>query len=328
MLHVLTPESFQDPRAAARRAGRLPRRRLRARRLRDLDAAAVPAGAGDAGRRDSGRRVADARRDGGRAAARDRGRDLLRAPARGPSARACSRCSRRSSCARRSTSSASWSSCSSRRRSARPLPVFLVTVNTYAGLTDDPVAWLRALLVPWLIAGLPLAAMCLRMVRATLPEILAQDFVRTATAKGVTPRRITLLAHAAGRPARDDLARRRLRPDPDRQRDPRRGRVRHPGHLPADPERGRPAQLPGAAGDRDRRRDPRRRLQRARRHRCWPRWTRACGSPAERAAVAEEAAGRAVVGQFGGPHDPRRALARPAARPGPCRCPSSPGRSR
>ena len=31
-------------------------------------------------------------------------------------------------------------------------------------------------------------------------------------------------------------------------------------------------------------------------------------APAERAAVAEEAAGRAVVGQFGRPHDARRAL--------------------
>ena len=73
-----------------------------------------------------------------------------------------------------------------------PLPVSLVTVNTYAGVTDDPLAWLRALLVPWLVAGLPLAAMCLRMVRSTLPEVFAQDFVRTATAKGLKPRRITM----------------------------------------------------------------------------------------------------------------------------------------
>lgn len=73
-----------------------------------------------------------------------------------------------------------------------PIPIFLVTTNTYAGLTDDPVAWLRALLVPWLVAGAPLAAMCLRMVRATLPDIAAQDFVRTATAKGLRPRQITL----------------------------------------------------------------------------------------------------------------------------------------
>ena len=34
--------------------------------------------------------------------------------------------------------------------------------------------------------------MCLRMVRATLPEVLDEDFVRTATAKGLTPRQVTL----------------------------------------------------------------------------------------------------------------------------------------
>jgi peptide/nickel transport system permease protein len=74
-----------------------------------------------------------------------------------------------------------------------PVPIPLVTVNSYQGLSEDPVAWLRALLVPWFVAGLPLAAQCLRMVRATLPEVFIQDYVRTATAKGLAPRRITLL---------------------------------------------------------------------------------------------------------------------------------------
>lgn len=73
-----------------------------------------------------------------------------------------------------------------------PIPVFLVTTNTYAGLTDDPVTWLRSLVVPWIVAGLPLAAMCLRMIRGTLPEVMSEDFVRTATAKGLQPRRIAL----------------------------------------------------------------------------------------------------------------------------------------
>lgn len=74
-----------------------------------------------------------------------------------------------------------------------PIPIGVVTTNSYAGLTEDPSAWLRALLVPWFVAGLPLAAMCLRMVRATLPDVLEEDFVRTATAKGLAPRRISLL---------------------------------------------------------------------------------------------------------------------------------------
>jgi peptide/nickel transport system permease protein len=71
-----------------------------------------------------------------------------------------------------------------------PVPIPLVTVNAYRGLGEDPIAWLHALLVPWLVAGLPLAAQCLRMIRATLPEVMTEDYVRTATAKGLTPRRI------------------------------------------------------------------------------------------------------------------------------------------
>jgi len=74
-----------------------------------------------------------------------------------------------------------------------PIPIALVTTNTYRALGDDPWQWLHALLAPWLVAGLPLAAMCLRMVRASLPEVIEQDFVRTATAKGLVPRRIALL---------------------------------------------------------------------------------------------------------------------------------------
>ena len=74
-----------------------------------------------------------------------------------------------------------------------PLPVFIVAPNSYRPLTEDPLAWFQALLVPWIVAGLPLAAMCLRMVRATLPDAAAEDFVRTATAKGLPPRRITVL---------------------------------------------------------------------------------------------------------------------------------------
>jgi peptide/nickel transport system permease protein len=73
-----------------------------------------------------------------------------------------------------------------------PIPVGLVTVNSYRPLGEDPGAWLHALVVPWIVAGLPLAAMCLRMVRATLPEVGREDFVRTAVAKGLAPRRVAV----------------------------------------------------------------------------------------------------------------------------------------
>jgi peptide/nickel transport system permease protein len=71
-----------------------------------------------------------------------------------------------------------------------PVPVFMVTVNSYVGLTEDPLQWLHALVVPWIVAGLPLAAMSLRMVRATMPEALTEDYARTALAKGLSPRAI------------------------------------------------------------------------------------------------------------------------------------------
>jgi peptide/nickel transport system permease protein len=72
-----------------------------------------------------------------------------------------------------------------------PIPIGLVAPNTYVGLTHDPLTWLNALVVPWLVAGAPLAAMCLRMTRASLPEIVDADFVRTATAKGLSPLQVT-----------------------------------------------------------------------------------------------------------------------------------------
>jgi peptide/nickel transport system permease protein len=62
--------------------------------------------------------------------------------------------------------------------------------NTYEPLTHDPLAWLQSLWLPWLILGLPLAAITMRMMRATLAETLEEDFVRTARGKGLSPARV------------------------------------------------------------------------------------------------------------------------------------------
>jgi peptide/nickel transport system permease protein len=62
--------------------------------------------------------------------------------------------------------------------------------NTYESLTHDPLAWLQSLWLPWLILGLPLAAITMRMMRATLAETLDEDFVRTARGKGLSPARV------------------------------------------------------------------------------------------------------------------------------------------
>jgi peptide/nickel transport system permease protein len=62
--------------------------------------------------------------------------------------------------------------------------------NTYQPLTHDPLAWLQSLWLPWIILGLPLAAIVMRMMRASLAEAFEEDFVRTARGKGLTPRRV------------------------------------------------------------------------------------------------------------------------------------------
>jgi peptide/nickel transport system permease protein len=62
--------------------------------------------------------------------------------------------------------------------------------NSYVPLTSDPLAWLQSLWLPWVVLGLPLAAITMRMMRASLAETLEEDFVRTARGKGLTTRRV------------------------------------------------------------------------------------------------------------------------------------------
>jgi peptide/nickel transport system permease protein len=64
------------------------------------------------------------------------------------------------------------------------------TPNTYAPLTKDPWQWLQSLWLPWIVLGLPLAAITMRMMRAQLTEVLEEDFVRTARGKGLSSRRV------------------------------------------------------------------------------------------------------------------------------------------
>jgi peptide/nickel transport system permease protein len=62
---------------------------------------------------------------------------------------------------------------------------FLSWYGGYVPFTQDPLRWLQALWVPWVVLSLPLAAMCFRMARGSLAEALLDDHVRTARAKGV-----------------------------------------------------------------------------------------------------------------------------------------------
>lgn len=77
-----------------------------------------------------------------------------------------------------------------------PLPAFFDADPKWVSPFTAPWEWLRQLLIPWLVLGAPLAAMCLRLTLNTTIEALDEDYVRTAVAKGVTPRRV-LRRHAA-----------------------------------------------------------------------------------------------------------------------------------
>lgn len=60
----------------------------------------------------------------------------------------------------------------------------------YVPLTQDPVAWLRHLVLPAVALGLAPAAVIARQARAATRDVLQQDYIRTARAKGLSPVRV------------------------------------------------------------------------------------------------------------------------------------------
>jgi len=67
--------------------------------------------------------------------------------------------------------------------------------NDYAALTEDPAKWFAALLLPWLVLGVCQSAQYARFTRGSMAEVLGEDYVRTATAKGVSSNKV-VFGHA------------------------------------------------------------------------------------------------------------------------------------
>jgi peptide/nickel transport system permease protein len=65
----------------------------------------------------------------------------------------------------------------------------------YVALTDDPVGWLATSTMPAVSLALLLAGLLARITRSTMLEVLRQDYIRTARAKGL-PDRTVVLKHA------------------------------------------------------------------------------------------------------------------------------------
>lgn len=75
------------------------------------------------------------------------------------------------------------------------LKLKLFPATGYVSFTDDPVGHLQRLALPVVTLALLDAAVILRMTRSTLLEVLGEDYVRTARAKGVSNQRV-LYGHA------------------------------------------------------------------------------------------------------------------------------------
>jgi peptide/nickel transport system permease protein len=62
--------------------------------------------------------------------------------------------------------------------------------TTYVPFAESPLRWAGALLAPWIVLALPLAGVSLRMMRAAMSDVMDEDYLRTARAKGLRPRTI------------------------------------------------------------------------------------------------------------------------------------------
>ncbi|HZR51604.1 MAG TPA: ABC transporter permease [Streptosporangiaceae bacterium] len=65
----------------------------------------------------------------------------------------------------------------------------------YVSLAANPLSWGQHLILPWISLALTAAAAYTRLTRAAMLDVLGEDYIRTATAKGLTRRRI-IVRHA------------------------------------------------------------------------------------------------------------------------------------
>jgi peptide/nickel transport system permease protein len=69
---------------------------------------------------------------------------------------------------------------------------------TYHGFLDDPVLWAKNLILPWISLAALYAASYARFTRGAMLEVLNEDYIRTARAKGLAER--TVINRHAMRP--------------------------------------------------------------------------------------------------------------------------------
>jgi peptide/nickel transport system permease protein len=74
-----------------------------------------------------------------------------------------------------------------------PVPFFKGS-GSYVPFSQDPSIWFQSLLLPWMVLAAAFAALYARLLRANLIEVMSEDYIRTARAKGL-PERTVILRH-------------------------------------------------------------------------------------------------------------------------------------
>jgi peptide/nickel transport system permease protein len=63
----------------------------------------------------------------------------------------------------------------------------------YVHLGEDPGGWLQHMILPWVTLALVLAATYTRLTRGSMLDVLGEDYIRTARAKGITESRVVVV---------------------------------------------------------------------------------------------------------------------------------------
>jgi peptide/nickel transport system permease protein len=64
--------------------------------------------------------------------------------------------------------------------------------GTYVPISEDPAQWFGSLILPWLVLAASFTAVYARLLRGNLIEVMSEDYIRTARAKGLPERRVIL----------------------------------------------------------------------------------------------------------------------------------------
>ena len=118
------------------------------------------------------------------------------------------------------------------------IPIF-PGIGSYAE-ADDFIGKVGSMLLPWIVLAAATAAIYARYLRSQMIDVMGEDYIRTARAKGLPERRV-IMHHAPAQRDHPDRhpARPRRRGAAGRQRDPHRVGVQHPRHRQGDLQRDR-----------------------------------------------------------------------------------------